>query len=224
MSGFARREVALRNLLQNLGLLANVDFWSETLYKGGQADSFFDRIYKLVLCRIRRFLAMRIFSVIVCLGLFFNLAVCGSDAKGVDIIVQDGKQVSFEYTLTLEGETVDSSKGREPLRYVHGQGQIISGLEEELAGLRVGEEKVIKVSSQKGYGEVNPEAFREFPKTALSENLEPEVDMILQLQGPGGQVIPARVAKVKDEVVVLDLNHPLAGKTLTFEVKIVSIE
>lgn len=167
---------------------------------------------------------MKVIGVIVCLGLFFNLMICEAGAKADKMTIQDGKQVSFEYTLTVEGKIVDSSEGKEPLQYVHGQSQIIPGLEKGLVGLQVGEEKVIKVSPQEAYGEVNPKAFHEFPKTSLPENLEPKIDMVLRIQGPEGQFIPAKIMEIKKDSLMLNLNHPLAGKTLSFEVKIVSIK
>jgi len=138
--------------------------------------------------------------------------------------IQEGSKVAFDYTLTVDGEVVDSSDGKTPLQYVQGQGQIIPGLENELVGMQVGEEKEVKVSPQEGYGELDPDAFREMPKTSLPADMKAAEGMMLAMQGPGGQQIPVKVSEVKEDALVLDLNHPLAGKTLKFSVKVVSVE
>lgn len=141
-----------------------------------------------------------------------------------DKMISTGKKVAFAYTLTVDNEIVDSSEGRDPLNYVQGSGQIIPGLDRQMEGLKIGEEKTITVLPEEGYGQVNPEALKEVPKKMLPQGLEPHVGMYLQLQGPNGQSLPVKVSEVKNESVILDLNHPLAGKTLNFQVKIVSIE
>ncbi|MCF7875395.1 MAG: peptidylprolyl isomerase [Candidatus Omnitrophica bacterium] len=138
--------------------------------------------------------------------------------------IEKGKKVSFDYTLTVDGQVIDSSKEREPLSYVHGEGKIIPGLASELEGMKEGQEKIVKVSPEDAYGKENPEAFKEVPKSSLPKDLEPKAGMMLQMQGPEGQAVPVKVAEVKDEEVVLDLNHPLAGKTLKFDVKVISVE
>jgi FKBP-type peptidyl-prolyl cis-trans isomerase SlyD len=137
--------------------------------------------------------------------------------------VQPGSEVSFDYTLTDEtGQVVDTSKGKAPLLYVHGQGQIIPGLEKELTGMTVGGEKKVTVKPEDAYGPVDPAAFREVPKEALpAEALK--IGTMLLAQGPGGQGVPVRVHEIKDKTVVMDFNHPLAGKTLSFDVKITDI-
>ena len=139
-------------------------------------------------------------------------------------IVKDGCVVTLEYTLSGEdGAVIESSKGKPPLKYTHGQHQIIPGLERELTGMKTGEEKSIKVTPEDGYGTVDPKAFREFPR----EKLPPEalkVGTVLTARTPDGQAIPVRVHEVKENIVVLDFNHPLAGKTLTFDVKVAEIQ
>ena len=164
----------------------------------------------------------KIFLILICLVVI--VGIDGDKAKGDDMIVEKGKKISFDYTLTVDGEVVDTSKERGPLSCIHGEGQIIPGLADKLTGMKVGEEKTVEVSPEGAYGNKNPEAFKEISKTSLPEGLEPKVDMMLQMQGPGGQAVPVRVSEVKNESIVIDLNHPLAGKTLTFDVKIVSIE
>jgi FKBP-type peptidyl-prolyl cis-trans isomerase 2 len=139
-------------------------------------------------------------------------------------VVQPGSEVSFDYTLTDEtGQVVDTSKGKAPLLYVHGQGQIIPGLEKELTGMTVGGEKKVTVKPEDAYGPVDPAAFREVPKEALpAEALK--IGTMLLAQGPGGQGVPVRVHEIKETTVVMDFNHPLAGKTLSFDVKITGIK
>jgi FKBP-type peptidyl-prolyl cis-trans isomerase SlyD len=140
------------------------------------------------------------------------------------VTVQPGSRVSFDYTLTDDkGEVVDSSKGKQPMQYVHGKGQIIPGLEKELAGMPVGGQKKVTVKPEEAYGPVDPRAFQEIPK----EKLPPEalkVGTMLMAQGAGGQGVPVRVHEIKDKTVVVDFNHPLAGKTLSFDVKITDIK
>lgn len=139
-------------------------------------------------------------------------------------VVKDGSQVFVQYTLSGEnGKLIESNKGKEPLKYTHGQHQIIPGLEKGLAGMKVGDEKRVKVKPEDAYGPVNKEAFQEFPK----EKIPPEglkVGAVLTAKGPQGQVVPVRVHEIKEKTVVLDMNHPMAGKTLFFDVKVLDIQ
>jgi FKBP-type peptidyl-prolyl cis-trans isomerase SlyD len=138
--------------------------------------------------------------------------------------IEKGKDVKFHYTLKVEGEVVDSSVDREPLEYVHGEKQIISGLAEELEGMAPGEKKAVKISPEKGYGQVRPEAFQEVPKGQFPENVELKPGQPLQVKTPDGMTHVVRITEVKDDTVVLDMNHPLAGKTLDFDIEIVSVQ
>jgi FKBP-type peptidyl-prolyl cis-trans isomerase SlyD len=141
-----------------------------------------------------------------------------------DKTVKDGSVVSLQYTLTGEdGKTIESNKGKEPLKYTQGRHQIVPGLERELAGMKVGAEKHVKVKPEDGYGPVNPNAFQEVPKEQVpAEGLK--VGAVLAARGPQGQVIPVRIHQIKDKTVVVDLNHPMAGKTLVFDVKVLDIQ
>jgi FKBP-type peptidyl-prolyl cis-trans isomerase SlyD len=164
---------------------------------------------------------MRYIFAVMIMGGFLITGIC--QAKGAKM-VHEGSKVAFDYTLTVDNTVIDSSKGKEPIQYTQGQGQLIPGLEKNLTGLAVGEEKVITVSPEDAYGQVDPQAVREISRKVLPQEVEPKPGMILALKGPQGQSVPVRIAEVKDDTVVLDLNHPLAGKTLTFDVKIVSVE
>ncbi|MCH8520041.1 MAG: peptidylprolyl isomerase [Nanoarchaeota archaeon] len=138
--------------------------------------------------------------------------------------IEKNKVVSIHYTGTLEDGTVfDSSEGKEPLEFIFGVGQIIPGLEEGIDGLKVGEKKKIEnISPDKAYGPKLEEAMQEVPKSQLPEDLDVQVGMQLAAQGPQGP-IPVVIAEIKEESVVVDFNHPLAGKTLTFEVEVIAL-
>src|SRR5215510_1449973 len=139
-------------------------------------------------------------------------------------VVKDGTVVSLEYTLSGEdGKTIESNKGKDPLKYTQGSHQIVPGLEKELAGMKMGEEKRVKVMPEEGYGPVDPKGFQEFPKEKIpTEGLK--VGAVLMARGPQGQQIPVRVHEIKEKTVVLDLNHPMAGKTLVFDVKVLDVQ
>lgn len=137
--------------------------------------------------------------------------------------VGDNMSVGMEYTLTSEGAVVDSTEGKEPFHYVQGHGQIIPGLERQLAGLHVGDSKEVTVTPEDGYGAVDPAAIIEVKKEQLPKDVAPNVGIVLQGVNPDGQRFRARISEVKEQSVLLDLNHPLAGKTLVFKVKITDL-
>lgn len=137
-------------------------------------------------------------------------------------MIKEGSKVKFDYTLTVEGKVADTSAGHGPLEYVHGAGHIIPGLEEELLGMKVGDKKTVNVKAEKAYGLVLEEAIRRVPKEAVggAENLKVG-DMVGASNA--GHTFRAIVKEITDKEVVLDFNHPLAGKDLTFEVEIKEI-
>ena len=138
--------------------------------------------------------------------------------------VRDGSLVSIEYTLTDEtGTVLDTNVGKEPLTFVQGAGQIVKGLEQELSGLKVGDEKKVQVKPEDGYGLPSKEAFQEFPRETLPAEAQ-KAGATLMAQGQDGRAIPIRVHEVKEKTVIVDFNHPLAGKTLNFDVKIKDIK
>ena len=137
--------------------------------------------------------------------------------------VQDNMDVVLEYTLTVDGSVVDSTQDNAPFHYVQGRHQVIPGLERQLTGLHVGDSKSVVVKPEEGYGPVDPSAFVEIQKTQLPQNVTPTVGMVLRGAKPDGQSFRAKINEVKDKTVKLDLNHPLAGKTLNFKVKITTI-
>ncbi len=131
------------------------------------------------------------------------------------------KVVTMDYTLRLgSGEVVDSSEGRAPLSFIFGQGELITGLEKELEGLEEGIEKEIILAPEDGYGERDPEMVTVLPIERFPEDLELKAGIILYAKGPDGRALPFRVTQIKEGLVTIDFNHPLAGETLYFTVKI----
>jgi len=151
-------------------------------------------------------------------------SVTAAEKAKNDYVVKDGMMVSIEYTLKgTDGKVIDSSKGREPLKYVHGQKSMIPGLEKELTGMKVGSEKNVTVKPEDAYGLVNPNAYQEIPKEKIPPNAL-KVGAVLQGQDGQGRPMLARIKEIKEKSVVIDMNHPMAGKTLVFNVKIVDIQ
>jgi FKBP-type peptidyl-prolyl cis-trans isomerase SlyD len=137
-------------------------------------------------------------------------------------MIKSGSNVKLHYTLSVDGEVLENSTDGEPLSYVHGEGQIIPGLEEQLEGLGAGDQKTAVVPPDKGYGERMDGAIQEVPRTAFRDPERLNVDDVVTGKA-GDQPIRARIAEIKPESFVIDLNHPLAGKTLHFEVEIVDV-
>ncbi len=138
--------------------------------------------------------------------------------------VKKDKVVALDYTLKLDdGNVVDTSEGREPLQYLHGHGTLIPGLEKELAGMEVGQEKEVVVSPAEGYGERVAADDVVLSVSDFPPDLTPTVGMGVYLESPTGQVKPFFITKVDEERVYLNENHPLAGETLHFTVRVVSV-
>lgn len=137
--------------------------------------------------------------------------------------IKPGSTVSMNYTLKVGGKTVDSSIGKEPLVYVQGAGNIIPGLEKFLEGMAVGEKKHVVVPPEEGYGVRDPQATKKIPKTAFTDPGNMKVGDVIS-GSMQGQEFQATVASVGKSDVTLDFNHPLAGKTLNFDVEIMDIK
>lgn len=164
---------------------------------------------------MKKFLGSMILLAVVMLNLYAY-----ADAPVVGV----GKKVTLDYTLTVDNKQVETSVGKTPLAYVAGNRNIIPGLEAQLNGMRINEEKVINVAAKDAYGEVDPKAFKEFPITSLPKGLAPKVGMVLLASAPDGSKFPAIIAAINGDKAQLNFNHPLAGKALTFKVKILKIE
>ena len=138
--------------------------------------------------------------------------------------VADDMVVSLDYTLRLEdGQVVDSSDGQEPLEFVQGHGAVISGLEKALYGMIVGEEKEVVVEPEDGYGEFDSDLFETLPRNVFPADMVLEQGMGFRMRTDTGEVVLAFVDHTEDDQVVVNLNHPLAGKKLLFNVKVVDL-
>jgi peptidylprolyl isomerase len=138
--------------------------------------------------------------------------------------VENGMYVSVDYTGTLEnGEQFDSSEGRAPLEFKVGEGRMIKGFEEAVMGMTLNEKKTFTLSPDEAYGQRDESCKYEFPTAEIPSEIVPEVGQTLALQSPDGRHIPARIVAADKEKVTFDLNHPLAGESLTFEIEVKGI-
>ena len=142
-----------------------------------------------------------------------------SDDSG-NIKVSDGMVVDLDYTLRVDNEVVDTSEGRQPIKFIQGQGYIIDGLEKELYGMKAGEDKQVVIPPERGYGTVNEEAILDVPKDEFPEEIPLQKGTELKVQTQEGETMDARITSVAPDSVRLDFNHPLAGKELHFSVKV----
>ena len=137
--------------------------------------------------------------------------------------VDDGNVVSMHYTLRVDDEVVDTSVGGEPLQFIQGMGHIIPGLEHELYDMKIGDSKNVTVSPKDGYGESDDAAFMDVPREAFPTDVPLERGTELELRDQSGHPVYARVQDVSEENIRLDMNHPLAGKELHFDVTIAGL-
>ena len=135
--------------------------------------------------------------------------------------VKTGDTISVEYTGKFDnGETFDTSRGRAPLKFTVGAGQLIPGFDAAVIGMLPGDTKTVTIKPEEGYGVHEPQRTTKMPRAGVPEGMEIHVGMAVQLADQAGNPIPALVTEITDEDVVLDLNHPLAGKTLVFDIEI----
>ncbi len=138
--------------------------------------------------------------------------------------VKTGDKVKVHYTGKLtSGDEFDSSAGREPLEFTVGAGQMIKGFDAALPGMIVGDKKTINIAAEDGYGERSEEAIIEFPKENVPADLKLEPGMTLTLSNQQGQPVPVIVKEVKDDIIILDANHFLAGQELVFDIELVEL-
>jgi len=132
--------------------------------------------------------------------------------------------VTLNYTLTVDGEVVDASEGKEPLELTLGSGQIMPAFEKAVAGLKAGDKKSFTLTAEEGFGARIPEQVQRVPRSQLPKDMTPESGMVVQAKSPEGQVRNVTILEVKDDVVVMDFNHPLAGKSLNFDVEVLEVK
>ncbi len=138
--------------------------------------------------------------------------------------ITDGKEVSIEYTLTLENnEVADTNVGKDPLSFEQGAHQIIPGLEKAIEGMKVGESRKVTVKPEDAYGPLVKEAIIEVEKDRMPESAF-KVGSQVQAKGPDEQVLVGLVTAVTGDKATIDFNHPMAGKTLFFDVKVLDIK
>ncbi len=168
---------------------------------------------------------MRIALVIaIVLGLAVGTVEAQQKAEGSSTDIKQGAKVQIEYTVSEEGgKVLDSNKGKEALSFTEGQHEIVPGLEKALEGMHPGDTKEITLKPDDAYGEVDPAAVTEVPKDKIpADALEVGTELIAQ--GENGERRIVRIKEIKGETVVIDLNHPLAGKTLVFNIKVLEVE
>lgn len=138
--------------------------------------------------------------------------------------IKQGDTVRIHYTGTLLDETVfDSSEGRDPLEFVVGSGQIITGLDSAMPGLTVGDKKRVEIACVDAYGPINPAMRQDIPREGIPDDVPLEPGTQLQMQTPDGQALPVTIVDANDATVTLDANHPLAGQDLIFDIEVVSV-
>jgi FKBP-type peptidyl-prolyl cis-trans isomerase 2 len=138
-------------------------------------------------------------------------------------MISNGARVSIHYRLFVDGKMVDSSEDRGPLNYTQGQGQIVAGLERHLAQLNAGDKTTVEIPPEDAYGLMNEDAIQKLPKQAFEDSDGLEEGRMIQGRTLEGQAFSATIRKVEGDEVTLDMNHPLAGKNLVFEVEIIEV-
>jgi len=136
--------------------------------------------------------------------------------------IKTGDTITVNYTGKFEdGNVFDSSEGKEPLKFTVGSGQLIKGFDDAVIGMKAGDKKTVTLAPTDAYGERQDGMIIEIPKTQIPADMQLEVGQRLHLRDPNGQPVPAMVAEITDEVVKMDANHPMAGKTLIFDLEVV---
>lgn len=156
-------------------------------------------------------------SMMAVIGLLIS-----SMAFAAPAVIANGSKVKLNYTLTVDGQIVDQTPAERPLEYVQGNNALLPALEQQLEGLKAGEQLQAVIPPDQGFGEMDPEAVIEVPKSNLPEG-EIEVGTVLAAESPEGAVLRGSVKEVRDESVLLDFNHPLAGKELHFDINVLEV-
>ncbi|MBV9961614.1 MAG: peptidylprolyl isomerase [Parafilimonas sp.] len=136
-----------------------------------------------------------------------------------------GDKVKVHYHGRLDdGTTFDSSQGRQPLEFEVGSGMVIKGFDDGVTGMSVGDKKTISIPAEDAYGERQEEMVIEFPRSNFPPDIEPEVGMTLNMHSENGQELPVTITDINEEAIILDANHPLAGKDLIFDIELVDLK
>lgn len=138
-------------------------------------------------------------------------------------VVADDMVVTMEYTVKVDGEVVDSSEDHEPIEFLQGHNQVIRGLEKQLYGMAVGDSKSFVVAPRDGYGERDPDAIADVPRSEFPAEIPLEPGIELQMEDEDGDVMNAVIVSAGEKTIRLDFNHPLAGKELHFSVQVVGL-
>lgn len=137
--------------------------------------------------------------------------------------IDNGVVVSLQYTLVVDGEEIDSADSQNPLEYLHGAQNIVPGLEQALAGKAVGDRVQVTLPPEAGYGEYSEEEIDEFGKDELPDSSQLEAGMFIEVEDEEGYVYEGVIQEITEDAVIVDFNHPLAGKTLNFDVTVLSL-
>ncbi len=137
--------------------------------------------------------------------------------------VQDDLVISLDYTLRVEGDVLDTSSGDEPIQFIQGRGHIIPGLEKALYGMKTGDEKEVVLQPEDAYGEYDPDARMTVDRAHVLEDGELAIDEEIEIEDEGGNVSLARIIGIDGDQIMLDFNHPLAGRVLAFTVTVVDL-
>lgn len=132
--------------------------------------------------------------------------------------------VNLAFTLTVDDEIIDEANAEDPFFYLHGHDNVIVGIENAVAGMKIGESKSFDVKPENGYGESDPDGIMHLPRSEFPEDLPLEAGMELEMRDENGQIVYATVASMTKTMVKLDFNHPLAGKDLHFDVTVLDLE
>lgn len=172
----------------------------------------------------KKFGSIRSFALFLVLA----AAVFGGMAKIVTAAssprISNGKEVTLAYTLSVKGTVLEIADAKNPFIYIHGKQQIVPGLEKGLDGLKVGDKKTIRVPPEQAYGPVDLKARREVPLTKLPPDVPKKVGTLVEARNPKGEVLLVKIVEVKKQSVVLDFNHPLAGRELEFQIEVLNIK
>lgn len=167
---------------------------------------------------------MRCLPRIAWLTLLVSITAPAQTATDSSGVIGDGSKVAIEFTIYLEdGSVFGGNEGEAPLNYKQGDGQLPPGLESALAGLKADDRKKVELSPEEGYGPVNPEAYSDVPIDRIPADAR-NVGAILIVSDDGGNRRYVKVHEIHEEKVVIDFNHPLAGKSVTFDVHVITVE